>query len=221
MKKIYTTIEKFNAEHPHLAPVSDLAGVNVYEDIYFIDRETCEIFKFEKGYKAIHTKNNKKYNLVFKQIETDGTATTKAGDPCVHICGRVVPICKIVASTFIVKPNSSYTDVLHVDGDKQNNYYTNLRWCSRSEITKNALARRKAEKEYYKKEESTMLDTLKEIDDNFEFHYAKDSVWADEEFWKDVIWSKEIYFNGRTLEEVIDDYEEDGIPPKKRSKTVK
>lgn len=45
---------------------------------------------------------------------------------------RGCPVHRAVAELFIDNPNN-YSDVDHIDGNKHNNHYTNLRWCSRSQ----------------------------------------------------------------------------------------
>lgn len=37
---------------------------------------------------------------------------------------------RLVATIFVPKPDPSYTQVDHIDGDPSNNHYTNLRWCT-------------------------------------------------------------------------------------------
>lgn len=44
----------------------------------------------------------------------------------------------IVASVFIENPNS-YNEINHKDGNKHNNHYTNLEWCSRSQNVKHSF----------------------------------------------------------------------------------
>ncbi len=44
---------------------------------------------------------------------------------------------RLVAKAFLLNPND-YTDVNHVDGNKQNNHVNNLEWCSRSHNLKHA-----------------------------------------------------------------------------------
>lgn len=47
---------------------------------------------------------------------------------------RNFSIHRLVAYTFIINPNPSiYTDVNHIDGDKSNNKYYNLEWCTNNQ----------------------------------------------------------------------------------------
>ncbi len=50
------------------------------------------------------------------------------GDPTSH--GKYVH--RLVAEMFIENPEG-FTEVNHIDGDKSNNHYTNLEWCSRKQ----------------------------------------------------------------------------------------
>lgn len=43
---------------------------------------------------------------------------------------------RLVATLFLENPNN-YTDIDHIDGDKLNNHYSNLRWCTHKENCNN------------------------------------------------------------------------------------
>jgi hypothetical protein len=44
---------------------------------------------------------------------------------------KIISAHRLVALCFVNNPNN-YTEVNHIDGNKQNNYYKNLEWCTRS-----------------------------------------------------------------------------------------
>ncbi|HIT38246.1 MAG TPA: HNH endonuclease [Candidatus Onthousia faecipullorum] len=56
---------------------------------------------------------------------------TKEGKQKLYLCHR------LVAETFIPNPNN-YSEINHIDGNKQNNYVKNLEWCTHSENIKHA-----------------------------------------------------------------------------------
>ena len=66
----------------------------------------------QRGYSTIRIKNNNKEKITLT----------------VH---------RLVALAFIANPNS-YKEINHEDGDKQNNYFSNLRWCTRGENIKHS-----------------------------------------------------------------------------------
>ena len=46
---------------------------------------------------------------------------------------------RLVAITFLPIDNFEFMDINHIDGNKQNNYYKNLEWCTRSENVQHAF----------------------------------------------------------------------------------
>lgn len=62
---------------------------------------------------------------------------------CIHLNGRAskskcLKIHRLVAKAFVSNLNN-YSVVNHIDGNKQNNYFKNLEWCTFSENTKHAF----------------------------------------------------------------------------------
>lgn len=62
---------------------------------------------------------------------------------CIHLNGRAskskcLKIHRLVAKAFVSNPNN-YSVVNHIDGNKQNNYFKNLEWCTTSENLKHAF----------------------------------------------------------------------------------
>lgn len=49
---------------------------------------------------------------------------------------------RMVAATYLGRQYTNHLDVNHIDGDKQNNYYMNLEWVTRSENIKHAFDNR-------------------------------------------------------------------------------
>lgn len=63
---------------------------------------------------------------------------SNAGYLTFHIGGKNISAHRMVASTF-VPTNDLSLDVNHIDGNKFNNYYRNLEWCTRSDNINHAV----------------------------------------------------------------------------------
>lgn len=51
--------------------------------------------------------------------------------------GKNFAVHRLVAQAYVSNPND-HTEVNHIDGNKQNNIYTNLEWCSREDNMQHA-----------------------------------------------------------------------------------
>ena len=51
---------------------------------------------------------------------------------------RTIPIHRLIATTYVPNPNN-LPQVNHKDGNKKNNHYTNIEWCTPSENTQHAF----------------------------------------------------------------------------------
>lgn len=99
-----------------------------------------EVYKDVEGYGGVYKVSNfgnvKRNKRVLKpQITKDGEL--KIG---LSIGGkkRVVYISRLVANAFVEKTDKSKNIVMHLDWDRSNNYYENLKWMSCSESVKYA-----------------------------------------------------------------------------------
>lgn len=79
----------------------------------------------------------------------------------VQICRRMYLIHRLVALLFVPNPYF-YKEINHKDGNKQNNYYENLEWCTRSENMKHAFAT--GLKENHKGSESNAAKSFYQFD---------------------------------------------------------
>ena len=77
---------------------------------------------------------NCKGELINKQNRADGYLQYQL---CKKGIRRSVKVHRLVAIHFVENPNS-YNIVNHIDGDKLNNYYKNLEWCTYKENNQHA-----------------------------------------------------------------------------------
>ncbi|MFK7947515.1 MAG: HNH endonuclease [Saprospiraceae bacterium] len=74
--------------------------------------------------------------------------------------GAGVYVHRIVAETFVEQPSEEHKYVIHLDHDKTNNKYTNLRWATQDEVNKHAKnsplydQAREKQREHYKLNEA-------------------------------------------------------------------
>lgn len=73
--------------------------------------------------KSGHVRSYKGKVLSFGYIE---------GYPVVNISGKAIKVHKMVASLFIGNP-SDYPVINHIDGNKKNNRFDNLEWCTQQQ----------------------------------------------------------------------------------------
>ena len=101
-----------------------------------------EIWKDITGYNGIYQISN--YGRV-KSFYKDKkgiilkTHPTNLGYIKISLKNKNLLIHRLVAIAFVKNVNPKIkTEVNHIDGDKSNNHFTNLEWCTRSENTKHS-----------------------------------------------------------------------------------
>jgi hypothetical protein len=104
-----------------------------------------------------------KSRILKKFVDKDGYLVV-----CLRSLGvkKTIKVHRLVASAYI-KNNNNYPQVNHIDGNKQNNFYRNLQWCSCKE---NILHARDSLGCYYKKRKVTS-EMLQKIP--YEYHNTK------------------------------------------------
>lgn len=101
-----------------------------------------EIWKAVPGYEGLYEVSN--FGNIRNNRKLLKFYTINSGYLCLKLIKdgvRISPLVhRIVASVFCQKLDN-YTEVNHIDGNKQNNHYTNLEWCSSSENKQHALSK--------------------------------------------------------------------------------
>lgn len=129
-----------------------------------------EIWKDIKGYeglyqvsnlgrvKSLENRSNHKNQLIMKQSIVRGY---KQITLCKNKVQKMYKVHRLVAETFIPNPNNK-NQVNHIDGNKRNNCYYNLEWCTASENMKHAfktgLKKQKVGKENPRSIKVNMID---------------------------------------------------------------
>lgn len=96
-------------------------------------------FNIKKGYYKI-TEDGKVWSNIYNKFLScacDKDGYLDLGLACEDGKRRRFRVHRLVAETFIGNPNN-YPIVLHLDNNKQNNHYTNLKWGTVSENTQQA-----------------------------------------------------------------------------------
>lgn len=109
----------------------------------------CEIWKDIKGFEGWYQVSN--FGNVRRIAPVNGSPRCKNIKPWVNSRGysyvtlnvrckkTMFRLHRLVADHFIEKQSDTYTDINHIDGNKQNNAVDNLEWCTRSENMKHAI----------------------------------------------------------------------------------
>lgn len=78
-----------------------------------------------------NVRNNRTGRILAKRLNNRGYVTA-------HLPNKMAYVHKLVAQAFVSNTNN-YSEIDHIDGDKTNNTYTNLRWCSRKDNMNNPI----------------------------------------------------------------------------------
>ena len=109
----------------------------------------CEIWKDIQGFESWYQVSN--LGNVRRIAPVNGSPRCKNIKPWVNSRGysyvtlnvhckkTMFRLHRLVAEHFIKKKSDMYTDINHIDGNKQNNTVDNLEWCTRSENMKHAI----------------------------------------------------------------------------------
>ena len=90
---------------------------------YLVDEYGNVFSKYKQRQLKLHDNNG--YRMVFLKLE-DGKAKWRY----VH---------RLVAELYLPVPPPHHTDVNHLDGNKANNHYSNIEWCTKSMNTIHAI----------------------------------------------------------------------------------
>jgi len=71
---------------------------------------------------------------------------------------------KLVAETWLEKPDDKHIHVIHIDGNKKNNYYKNLKWATKEEVKERSSQYMKEKNRKLSKKDLITTSKLKESD---------------------------------------------------------
>ena len=107
----------------------ELIDVFKTKGIYKFNPETCEFFKFD-----VSKYSNKNPTNGCIKLET----SIVRGYVKVCINGKRVSVHRIIMQSLDNIENSEF-EINHIDGNKQNNHYSNLEWCTSAENKQHAV----------------------------------------------------------------------------------
>ncbi len=114
-----------------------------------------EIWKDIEGYKGLYQISNFGRVKSFYKFKILKSRPNGKGYLRVHLSNNFIVtdyyIHRLVAQAFILNPNN-YHCINHIDGNKSNNHYKNLEWCSYSENNQHSydIGLKKSGEEHYR-----------------------------------------------------------------------
>ena len=110
-------------------------GIN---NIYKIMNEEWRIYK--KTIRSIWEVSN------YGRVKLNGEMYECKTNNCGYLMFSYYLVSRAVAKLFIPNPNN-YNEVDHIDGNKTNNFYLNLRWCTHKQNMNNPITRNQPSEE--------------------------------------------------------------------------
>lgn len=108
-----------------------------YEGLYQVS-ENGKVLALEREVKNKHNKTHiRKGHLKAIRESKKGYLRTSLTDSNGIL--KTVSIHRLVALTFLKKETDSRNQINHIDGNKENNHFSNLEWCTAQENLKHAL----------------------------------------------------------------------------------
>ena len=119
---------------------------DIVEANYIMNRTMSVVYNYNEKFKQFpldfnyiigeygSAYNIRKHALLNQRIDKDGYLR-------VYISGKLMPLHRVVAITFLpYNENYMSLQVNHIDGNKMNNHYSNLEWCTCEENIKHAVS---------------------------------------------------------------------------------